>query len=160
MTVRASPVRTAVALVATFAATVALGACGGSTAVRASGERLPDTCAADTKGRRIGCLQEATDCGLVYWRGGATLFMDDEAPAEELELPPAEVAATRFGPGHWQVRIDWPPRRAIGGVVASNRMKTQWKITNKQGNLVATATGPQGPLIAMVLLHWGSDEFC
>jgi hypothetical protein len=150
-------------LLGVFATALAV-AGGVSTAALAESTQAPDTCAFTSKGRKIGCLGDAVDCSLVtYWRKGDMWFMAEEIGPKDIELPEAEVGAQRIAAGKWRV-IDLPlsksRKRVVGSVVATNRAKTRWRITDNHGEFVATGHGPRGPLIAMVLLHFGSDVFC
>jgi hypothetical protein len=73
--------------------------------------------------------------------------------------PPPSVAAGWVGPGRWRI-MSWPSKRVIGAAVATNSARSRWRITNRAGNFVANARGPKGQKMAMLLLHFGSDDFC
>ena len=129
-----------------------------ATAALADGVRA-DTCGFTAKGRLIGCLDDAGDCSLIVsWRRGSRWFMTQEfAPKDP--TPPPSVAAESIRPGRWGV-MAWPSRRVIGAVVATNAARSRWKITDRAGVPVATARGPGGPQMGMLLLHFSRDVFC
>ena len=129
-----------------------------ATVARAEGVQA-DTCGFSAKGRLIGCLDDAADCSLiVYWRRQSRWFMTQESAPKD-PTPPASVAAELIRPGRWKVTT-WPSRRVIGAVVATNAARSRWRITNRAGTRVATARGPGGPQMGMLLLHFSRDVFC
>ena len=136
-----------------------LGVPRSSTALAASGKTSLWGCAYSTSGRFLGCLQSAYDCqNLFDSRRGRWLFIHEDIAPKELNTPPPRVAAEQEGTGTWRV-VAWPSRRLLGRTIATNSRRTRWKITDKRG-IVARAEGSDGPLVAMVLLRWGSDVFC
>ena len=144
------------ALIAGFAVTV--GSASGTPTISSAANA--DTCAFSKTGRKIGCVQDASNCSLVdTWSRGQWQFAGQELDPKAIEGPPPEVAAKRVRRGVWNI-VSWPKRRPLGSVVASNAKQTRWRIRNTQGNVVATARGPDGAKIGMVILHWDSDVFC
>ena len=62
-------------------------------------------------------------------------------------------------PGVWSI-VRWFNRRPVGQVVATNGAKTRWRITNTRGKFLATARGPEGANIGMVILYYDTGVFC
>ena len=149
---------TACLLVSIAGFAVAVGSASGTQ--RTSFAANADTCAFSKTGRKIGCVQDASNCSLVdTWTRGQWQFAGQELDPRAIAGPPPEVAAKRVRRGVWNI-VSWPKRRALGRVAASNAKQTRWRITNTRGDVVATARGPDGAKIGMVILHWDSDVFC
>ena len=142
------------ALVASIAATLAASAGAASqtpsTRVGVGTLGSAQTCAFSKTGRKLGCLALGSDCNIAVWGNDRWLF------AQEGFTGTADANAQRRRTGVWRIR-DWPSRDVIGRAVATNAKQTRWKITNARGALVATARGPEGSAVAMVILGWGAD---
>ena len=138
---------------------LALVVSGSTTTVVPADGAQADTCGFTAKGRLIGCLEDAGDCSLISsWRRGSRWFMTQEfAPKDP--MPPPSVAAGWVGPGKWRI-MSWPSKRMIGVAAATNSARSRWRITNRASAFVATARGPGGPQMGMLLLHFRWDVFC
>ena len=147
-----------VAVVAVSAATVAVQAT--SAASTLSAVLSADTCAFSTAGRKIGCVEDAGDCALIYsWRRDHWVLMGQQFESKSLGHPEPQVAARSGRRGLWAV-VSWPGRRRIGAVEATNSQLTRWRIRNRAGRVVATARGPDGAAIGMLILYYDRDVLC
>jgi hypothetical protein len=118
------------------------------------------TCAFDRSGRKIGCLEDASDCSILYhWRRGSWAYMQQVYGEKDIEPRKQDVAGKLVKPGQWQI-IRWSDRRQLGWIVATNHDRTRWRITDFRGRFVASARGRDAPEIAMVMLYYGRDVFC
>lgn len=144
------------ALIASLAVVV-----GSASATRApSVAASADTCAFSTTGHKIGCLEDAQNCSLLAaWTRGQWQFMAQENDQKAIGAPRPSVAAKRIHRGVWMI-VRWNDRRRIGRVAATNGQQTRWRIKNERGNVVATARGPDGARIGMVILYYDADVFC
>jgi hypothetical protein len=150
--------RISVAVLGSAVAAVALQAPSAASTVSAVAPA--DTCAFSTAGRKIGCVDDAGDCSLIYsWRKGEWVLMGQEFDEKDLSLPDATVAAKPARRGVWTV-VSWPDRRRIGTVEATNGRLTRWRIKNRIGRVIATARGSNGAEIGMLILHYDRDVFC
>ena len=107
---------TACLLVSIAGFAVAVGSASGTQ--RTSFAANADTCAFSKTGRKIGCVQDASNCSLVdTWTRGQWQFAGQELDPKAIAGPPPEVAAKRVRRGVWSI-VSWPRRRALGRVAA------------------------------------------
>jgi len=111
------------------------------------------TCAFSPSGRKLGCLGTYEDtydaCGVELWRA------DNSRWLVAGEGNTGRAYAKPLRPGVWQI-LDYK-RDVLGQAVTTNAKRTRWKIMNARGKFVATARGPDGAWLALVLLWAGRD---